>query len=64
MEDAHVVQIGLDKDGPFATWSFFAVFDGHAGNKVAQHSANHLLKSVLSTEQFEQVRPGSITNGR
>ncbi len=55
MEDAHVVTIGLGDELPFKEWSFFGVFDGHAGTKVAQHSADHLLQSVLATSQFKQV---------
>jgi serine/threonine protein phosphatase PrpC len=30
-------------------WSFFAVFDGHAGNNVAQYVSQHLLDQVLAT---------------
>uniref|UniRef100_A0A914WF50 PPM-type phosphatase domain-containing protein n=1 Tax=Plectus sambesii TaxID=2011161 RepID=A0A914WF50_9BILA len=53
MEDAHVVKLGLDDEPPFKDWAFFGVFDGHAGMKVAQHSSEHLLQSVLTTEQFK-----------
>ncbi|KAL7726853.1 hypothetical protein ACLKA6_001917 [Drosophila palustris] len=51
MEDAYYAcaRLGnaLDK------WSFFAVFDGHAGHKVSEHCANHLLDSIISTEEFK-----------
>jgi serine/threonine protein phosphatase PrpC len=39
----------------FADWSFFAVFDGHAGGKVAEYSAQNLLTTILATEQFKAV---------
>jgi hypothetical protein len=63
MEDAHVVKLGLDNDSPFKEWSFFGVFDGHAGTKVALHSSEHLLQSVLSTEQFKQLIEETKKNG-
>lgn len=55
MEDAHVVEISMSSEPPFLNWSFYAVFDGHAGNKAAQHSAENLLKTLLATSQFAQV---------
>ncbi|XP_030009134.1 protein phosphatase, Mg2+/Mn2+ dependent, 1Nb (putative) [Sphaeramia orbicularis] len=47
MEDFHncVPQLG----GELADWSFFAVFDGHAGSTVAQHCSQHLLGHILAT---------------
>ncbi|VDO64503.1 unnamed protein product, partial [Onchocerca flexuosa] len=54
MEDAHVVEISMSTEPPFLNWSFYAVFDGHAGNKAAQHSAENLLKTLLATSQFAQ----------
>ncbi|XP_017462162.1 PREDICTED: protein phosphatase 1B-like, partial [Rhagoletis zephyria] len=51
MEDAHCAQVGLpDLDD----WSFFAVFDGHAGAYVSAHCAQNLLKTILQTEKFRQ----------
>lgn len=46
MEDFHncVPQLG----GELAGWSFFAVFDGHAGSSVAQYCSQHLLSQILS----------------
>lgn len=55
MEDAHDVAIELQNSPPFDNWSFFAVFDGHAGNRVAQHSAENLLQTLLRTEEFKQL---------
>ncbi|VDK55822.1 unnamed protein product [Anisakis simplex] len=55
MEDAHVVKIQIADKPPFDKWSFFAVFDGHAGTKAAQHSAENILKTLLETPQFQKV---------
>lgn len=46
MEDFHncVPQLG----GELADWSFFAVFDGHAGSTVAQYCSQHLLGHILA----------------
>ncbi|XP_043940489.1 protein phosphatase 1A-like [Protopterus annectens] len=50
MEDAHtavpVIPNGL------AEWSFFAVYDGHAGSKVAKYCSEHLLNHIISNEYF------------
>lgn len=43
MEDAHVCETNFRlKD-----YSFFGVFDGHAGPKVSQYCSEHLLESIL-----------------
>lgn len=55
MEDAHHVEVKVQNDPPFDTWSFFAVFDGHAGSKVALHSAENLLHTLLQTDDFKKV---------
>lgn len=49
MEDAHCAVIGLPglKD-----WSFFAVFDGHAGARVSAYCAEQLLGAITSNEDF------------
>ena len=48
MEDAHSSVTGLPAglDG----WSFFAVFDGHAGGTVSKHSSKDLLQSILDAD--------------
>ncbi|XP_010897143.4 protein phosphatase, Mg2+/Mn2+ dependent, 1Nb (putative) isoform X1 [Esox lucius] len=66
MEDFHncVPQLGAG----LADWSFFAVFDGHAGSQVAQYASHHLLDQVLATggigpeDHPDQVRQ-SFTDG-
>jgi len=51
MEDSHCAKIGLDglKD-----WSFFAVFDGHAGEGVSKYCADKLLEAILESEDFKK----------
>lgn len=53
MEDFHncVPQLG----GELADWSFFAVFDGHAGSTVAQYCSQHLLGHMLATGEEMQL---------
>lgn len=51
MEDAHDIKIGL-KYG-LDDWSFFAVFDGHAGKRAAAFAAWNLLEYILRDNQFE-----------
>lgn len=55
MEDAHLCVIPITNQPPFKNWSFFAIFDGHAGNRVALHSSQHLLNTLLQTEEFQKV---------
>ncbi|XP_017129057.1 protein phosphatase 1B [Drosophila elegans] len=54
MEDAHAAVCGLKE--PFAEWSYFGVFDGHAGNRIALHCAEHLMDSIVQTEDFSMLR--------
>lgn len=49
MEDAHCAVIGLPS---LKDWSFFAVFDGHAGAKVSAYCANELLGAIRSNADF------------
>ncbi|XP_048509955.1 protein phosphatase 1B isoform X2 [Athalia rosae] len=51
MEDAHRAITGLGSG--LSDWSYFAVFDGHAGALVSAHSAEHLLESIMQTEEFK-----------
>lgn len=51
MEDAHCAQVGLPE---LNDWSFFAVFDGHAGAYVSAHCAQNLLNTILNTDKFRQ----------
>ncbi|XP_033217890.1 protein phosphatase 1A isoform X2 [Belonocnema kinseyi] len=51
MEDAHRAITGLE--GGLTDWSYFAVFDGHAGALVSAHSAEHLLECIMQTEEFK-----------
>lgn len=65
MEDKHTVRTGLAATAAadsaaaaadFADWSFFAVFDGHAGEQSAAYSSVHLLDAIIATEAFQQRR--------
>jgi serine/threonine protein phosphatase PrpC len=55
MEDAHQIKVGLSDSDVFKSWSFFAVFDGHAGSRVALHSSENLLEYLLDTQEFKDV---------
>ncbi|XP_041468468.1 protein phosphatase 1B-like isoform X2 [Lytechinus variegatus] len=50
MEDAHSAVTGLPHG--LEDWSFFAVFDGHAGSKVAKHCSEHMLHEITSNPEF------------
>jgi protein phosphatase 1B len=50
MEDAHCARVGLtnsDTDHRLTRWSFFAVFDGHAGSRVSAYCADNLLEAII-----------------
>jgi protein phosphatase 1B len=51
MEDRHCAVVGLPQ---LKDWSFFAVFDGHAGARVAAHCAENLLNTIIGTESFRE----------
>lgn len=51
MEDAHTALANLQ--GDLKKWSFFGVFDGHAGARVSAHCSEHLLPSIMQEEQFQ-----------
>ncbi|XP_049828194.1 protein phosphatase 1B-like isoform X1 [Schistocerca gregaria] len=64
MEDAHCAVTGLGEG--LEDWSFFAVFDGHAGERVSAHCADHLLECIVGAEEFrsddviEAIRAGFL----
>uniref|UniRef100_A0A667XT56 Protein phosphatase 1B n=1 Tax=Myripristis murdjan TaxID=586833 RepID=A0A667XT56_9TELE len=66
MEDAHTAVVGLPAPG-LAEWSFFAVYDGHAGSRVANYCSKHLLEHIISASlgsagtQVEAVKTGIRT---
>lgn len=43
MEDAHI----CDTEFKWKDWSFFGVFDGHAGSTVSKFCTKHLLECIL-----------------
>lgn len=45
MEDAHAIKIGLAPG--MKNCSYFAVFDGHAGDFVSKYSSEHLIETIL-----------------
>ena len=51
MEDAHTAITGLNSELP--DWNYFAVFDGHAGALVSEHSAENLLDCIMQTKEFK-----------
>ena len=61
MEDAHVCQIGLKIDQDY---SFFGVFDGHAGPKVAKKCSEKLLDTVCTCYTEEKNKKEAEKNGR
>lgn len=63
MEDAHSAVLDmrakfLDKDhkptDPNERLSFFGVFDGHGGEKVAQFSGEHVARIISEQKAFSQ----------
>lgn len=53
MEDAHTAVIGLPHS--LDLWSFFAVYDGHAGSQVAKYCCEHLLEHITSNSDFQSA---------
>lgn len=49
-EDAHSAVVGLPHG--MKDWSFFAVFDGHAGAFVSAHSSQRLLDFIVTNADF------------
>ncbi|XP_060942661.1 protein phosphatase 1B [Limanda limanda] len=58
MEDAHTAVVGLPTMG-MSDWSFFAVYDGHAGSRVANYCSKHLLEHILSSSSGARGTQGS-----
>uniref|UniRef100_A0A8C2A2E2 Protein phosphatase 1B n=1 Tax=Cyprinus carpio TaxID=7962 RepID=A0A8C2A2E2_CYPCA len=62
MEDSHTCMPEMTDALP--DWSYFAVYDGHAGRMVAQYCSRHLLDFILDTgcvtvdEDVDQVKDG------
>jgi protein phosphatase 1B len=52
MEDAHAAVTALP--GELKDWSFYAVFDGHAGARVSAHCATNLLDFIMQTDEFKK----------
>ena len=51
MEDAHTDITGLNQE--LQEWSFFGIFDGHAGSNASLYCAENLLGCVLSSDDFK-----------
>jgi len=61
MEDAHthILTLSEDKDA-----SFFAVYDGHGGSKIASHVSKNLHKFVVRRPEYKQGNyEDAITKG-
>lgn len=60
MEDAHTAVIGLPS---LKDWSFFAVFDGHAGAKASAMCSDQLMNHIISNGDFQKmdVKSGTET---
>ncbi|KAJ8264761.1 hypothetical protein GJAV_G00154580 [Gymnothorax javanicus] len=58
MEDAHTAVVGLP--GGLDEWSFFAVYDGHAGSRVANYCSQHLLEHITGSEGFHGDDGGGL----
>lgn len=51
MEDAHTDITALNQE--LHEWSFFGIFDGHAGSNASLYCAENLLECVLSSDDFK-----------
>ena len=51
MEDAHTHLLSLAEDKEA---SFFAVYDGHGGAKVAEYAGNNLHKKIASHPAYSK----------
>uniref|UniRef100_A0A8R1DTE9 PPM-type phosphatase domain-containing protein n=1 Tax=Caenorhabditis japonica TaxID=281687 RepID=A0A8R1DTE9_CAEJA len=55
MEDAHIAETVMSQSAPYKDWSFFAVFDGHAGPNIATRASLQLLEHLISGEEFREM---------
>ncbi|GMR56483.1 hypothetical protein PMAYCL1PPCAC_26678 [Pristionchus mayeri] len=55
MEDAHVAELSMGDTLPFSHWSFFAVFDGHAGSVAAEFAASVVMETLKESEQLQRA---------
>lgn len=61
MEDAHCAFTSLEEG--LEDWSFFAVFDGHAGRSVSTYCSYELLGSIINSEEFQKDISQGIKTG-
>ncbi|GAV00235.1 hypothetical protein RvY_11117 [Ramazzottius varieornatus] len=59
MEDAHTALTALG--APFDQWSFFGVYDGHAGGKVSKFCSENMLKYIMETDEFQQLKDQNLS---
>lgn len=59
MEDAHITLLDYEQTGI----AFFAVMDGHGGDRVAKYSSQHLAPNILNSKEFNKDRMMSIKKG-
>jgi len=53
MEDSHTALAKLE--GNLKEWSFFGVFDGHAGPGISEHCSADLLNTIIQEDQFKTL---------
>ncbi|GMS79031.1 hypothetical protein PENTCL1PPCAC_1206 [Pristionchus entomophagus] len=65
MEDAHVAELSMGDALPFSRWSFFAVFDGHAGSVAAEYAASIVMETLKESEELQKAAAlAAIRDGR
>ncbi|KAF1749882.1 hypothetical protein GCK72_016427 [Caenorhabditis remanei] len=55
MEDSHIAEAIMSQSSPYKDWSFFAVFDGHAGHHIANRASSQLLEHLITSEEFRDM---------
>lgn len=69
MEDTHsaVVSLGQDRgiwrNVDLSDWSYFGVFDGHAGDTVSNYCADRLLGAIVYGPEFQEDIPKGLRAG-